>query len=454
MAEIVNKAGSGARVPDGLGRYPVLGGLPDFARDPLNHLMRSAREKGDFVRLKFPGAPIYLISHPDDVEYVLVKTGRGFTKGRGNEVMRLGLGNGLIMSNGDFWRRQRRLSQPAFHKARIKGYGDVMARYARRWTDRWRSGEVYDVHAEMTHLTLEIVAKCLFDADPHTAEAQEVAPALKKALNEYTREMTSFLKLPKGVPTPRRRRLNETVRLIEGVVYRIIDERRANEGDRGDLLSMLMAAQDLDGTQMTSRQLRDELMNLYIAGHETTANTLTWTFYFLSQHPEVDAKMHEEFEAVLGDRLPEADDVALMPYTAAVLKEVMRLYPPVWVLARQTFEDIELGGHHVPAGTELWMSQWVVHRDERFFENADTFRPERWLDGLEKRIHKYAYFPFGGGPRLCIGNNFANMEATLVLATILRRFRLKVLPDHPVEIQPSVTIRPKHGLKTRLIQRA
>lgn len=440
----------GSRVPPGPAGYPIVGSLPNFARDPLGFLEHCAREYGDVVRMPLGRSPLWLLSHPDDIELVHVRSTRGFDKGYGFKDPLLG--NGLVNSEGDFWRRQRRMIQPAFHKRRIDAYGETMVARTERMLERWRDGRTIDVHAEMMRLTLGIIAQTMFGAEVEGEEGA-VAQALSAAMDGETG--AGFLELPEWVPTPGRLRTKRAVEELDRVVLGIITERRAAAEageDRGDLLDMLLAAQDEDGARMTDRQLRDEVMTVFLAGHETTANALTYAFFLLSRNPGAEKALLYELGEVLGGEAPDPSDARRLPYAEAVFKESMRLYPPVWVVSRVATEETEIGGYRVPAGTELATSQWVVHRDGRFYEEPLEFRPTRWLEGdpgLEKRIPRYAYFPFGGGPRQCIGNSFATMEAVLVLAMVAQRFRLEVPPDHRLELQPSVTIRPKGGLPAR-----
>jgi cytochrome P450 len=428
----------------------LLGHLPELSRDHLGFVLDTARRYGDFVPLKFGRRTTVLLSNPRDVEDVLVTRQRNFTKGYFYRILGTLLGNGLLTSEGEFWLRQRRLAQPAFHRERINGYAEAMVRFTRELLASWRAGEVRDVHDDMMRLTLRIVGQTLFDADI-VAEAPEVGQALPQALHELSQQMTGpeFV-LPSRIPTPSRIRLRHAVARLDPVVLGIIAQRRVSGEDRGDLLSALLRVQDEDGSRMTDRQLRDEAMTIILAGHETTALALSWTWYLLSQHPGVRARLAEELTSVLDGRAPSLADVPRLPYAEAVLLETMRLYPPVYGIGRESIADMDLGGHHLPAGTNVYMLAWVIQRDQRHFDNPDAFVPERWLDGLAKRLPRFAYFPFGGGPRLCIGQQFAMLEATLLLATIAQSWRLTLEPGHPVVLHPAITLRPKHGLRMHL----
>jgi cytochrome P450 len=395
---------------------------------------------------------VYFISHPDFIEQVLVAHNRKFIKGRILRKNRRLFGDGLLTSEGDFWLRQRRLAQPAFHRARIASYADTMVKYADRLLAEWKGGEQRDIHAEMMRLTLQIVAKTLFDADVDQ-DAKDVGRALA-ALMELNSDFRKLILTPTWLPTPRNIRAAVAIRRLDKIIFRFIAERRKSGKDAGDLLSMLLAARDEDGSRMTDRQLRDEAITIFLAGHETTANALSWTWMLLSQNPAVEAKLHAELDAVLAGRTPSLDDLPNLRYTGHVITESMRLYPPAWGMARVAIEDVEIGGYPIPKGCGISLAQWVVHRDARWFDAPEEFRPERWEGDLMKRLPRFAYFPFGGGPRQCIGNNFAVMEATLLLATIAQKFRIRLVPGHPVVPMPSITLRPRHGVRGKLEARA
>jgi cytochrome P450 len=406
------------------------------------------------VRLNFPGPPAYLLSNPDHIEQVLVGNNRNFIKDRVTRGELSILGDGLLTSDGDFWRRQRRLAQPAFHRERIANYAETMVSYTERMLEGWKGGETRDAHHDMMRLTLEIVAKTLVDADI-ADEAEEVGEALGAVMAHFSDQGNGvFLRmLPDSIPTPSNLRYRRAQRQLEEFIYGLIDARRKSGRDTGDLLSMLLHARDEDGSRMSDKQLRDEVMTVIMAGHETTAIALSWTWRLLSLHPEVEKKLHSELAEQLDGRAPTMDDLPYLPYTDAILKESMRLFPPAWAIGREAIEDCEIGGYHVPAETQLFISQYVVHRLPHTFEDPENFDPDRWTDGLEKRIPKYAYFPFGGGPRLCIGQSFAKMEAALLLATIAQNFKLDLVPGQRVTPQPSITLRPKNGVRVKLERR-
>jgi cytochrome P450 len=388
-----------------------------------------------------------IVNHPDLVEEVLVTRNRSFIKHFALRQTKRTLGNGLLTSEGEFWRRQRRLAQPAFHRDRISTYADVMVAFTERMLQSWGDGQVRDVQDDMMRLTLEIVAKTLFDADV-AGDAPEAAVAMDTLLHCFTARLDALIRVPESFPTPLNLRMQRAAKRLDQIILDIVARRRASGEDRGDLLSMLLQAHDEDdGAQMTDQQLRDELMTLFMAGHETTANTLTWAWYLLSAHPDSEARLHAELDEVLGGRAPTLADLPRLPYADMVITETLRVFPTVWILGREAIEPCRIGSYEITPGTTVYMSQWVLHRDPRFFDDPETFRPERWGDGFAKRLPRYEYFPFGGGPRVCIGNAFAQMEAVLLLATIARRFRVKLAPDAVVKPLPTMTLRPDGGMK-------
>jgi cytochrome P450 len=431
----------------------VLGCLRAFRRNMLGFYTHTA-SYGDIVPYRLGRHPLCLINHPDYTEKVLIADAKNY--GKRTYVLNLLvplLGNGLLTSEGDFWLRQRRLIQPAFHKQRIGAFAEVMVDYTRRMLDGWQDGQRLDMHAAMTGLALEIVGKTLFDADVAN-DAEGVGAALEVVMDQFISRWESFLPLPVWVPTRANVRFNRTVKKLDAVIYKMIAQRRQSGQERGDLLSLLLQARDEDdGTGMTDRQLRDEAMTLFLAGHETTASALSFTWYLLAQHPDAERTMLAELDNVLGGRPPTLADLPRLRYTEHVLLESMRLYPPAFGFGRVARIDCEIGGYRIPAGTTVIMIPWVTQRDSRWFADPLAFCPERWDGDLAKRLPRYAYFPFGGGPRLCIGNQFAMMEATLVLATMLQRFHYELLPDPAVVLRPVVTLRPAHGVPMKLHKR-
>lgn len=446
---------STALFPDGPKGNFLLGIMSDFNRDALGFIERMPREYGDVVRARFFYLLSYFLYHPNDIEQVLATNNRNFIKPRSVRTpffCRL-VGNGLLTSEGEFWRRQRRLAQPAFHRARINAYGETMVAYTEKMLDSWRDGEQRDIHQDMTHLTMQIVTRTLFNTDV-THDAEHISAALQIIVEPFSSQATLKWILDNRLPTRTNRRFHEAVRQIDEFIFRIINQRRESGEDHGDLLSMLLQAQDeTDGTGMTDQQLRDETMTLFLAGYETTSLALTWAWYLLAQHPEAETQLRQELDEVLGGRAPQVADMPRLRYTEMVAKETMRLYPPAYIVGREAVSDCEVGGYRVRAGTQLFMPAWVVHRDARFYERPNAFWPERWTTAFVEQLPRYAYFPFGGGPRICIGNSFAMMEIILLLATIAQKFQLRLVPEQRVELCPAMSLRPRHGIRMILEKR-
>lgn len=440
---------STVHIPPGPSGNFLIGHIPEINRDPINFFSECARKYGDVVRWQFGPFPAFLLNHPSLTEEVLVTQYRNFAK---SSVYRRGLrvvGNGLLTSEGDFWQRQRRLVQPAFHQERIAAYGQIMVAYSNQLLAQWQDDSIRDIHEDMMSLTSQIISKALFDVDI-AGEVEGVQAALD-AVMDFNAQLSNQYLLPGWVPTPSNLRYQKAIEKLDAIIYGIINQRRTSGKDTGDLLSLLLQVRDEDdGTGMTNQQVRDEAMTLFLAGHETTANTMTWTWFLLSQHPQVEAKLQAELQTVLGGRTPTVADLRQLRYTEQVVLEAMRLYPPVWGMSRVALHDCVLGGYDVKAGTTVFVSQWITHRDPRFFEQPEVFNPDRWADNLIKRLPTFAYFPFGGGQHICIGKSFAMMEAILILATLAQKFRLTLQPNHPVVLQPSLTLRPKHGMKMLL----
>ena len=438
--------GSGVRYP---GQFMV-----EIARNPLAMMVAMKEMHGDIAHWRIGPQNLYLFSHPDLIRDVLVTHGRNFHKSRGLERARRLLGNGLLTSEGEFHLRQRRLAQPAFHKQRIAAYAVTMCDYAARTSQRWRDGETLDMHTEMMRLTLGIVARTLFDADVEN-EAAEIGQALTMAFESFNFAMLPFTEYLEKLPLPSVRRFNSARDTLDRTIYRVIEERRRSGEDKGDLLSMLLMATDTegDGSGMSDLQLRDEALTIFLAGHETTANALTWTWYLLSQHPDVEARLHSEVDAALNGRAPAYDDMAALPYTRMVFAESMRLYPPAWAIGRRALEPFDARGFTIPKRSVVIMSQYIVHRDERFFPEPDRFDPDRWSPEAVAQRPKFSYFPFGGGNRVCIGEQFAWMEGMLLIAALAQKWRMRLVPDHRVEVQPLITLRPKYGMRMTLEKR-
>jgi cytochrome P450 len=427
----------------------IFGNLLAFRKDPLGFYTACARDYGNVANFRIANARVYLLSNPELIKEVLVRNYSNFTKGRVIRSNRALLGSGLLTNEGEFWRRQRRLSQPAFHREHIAGYAKVITQFTNRLMTGWHDGETRDMQQDMKRVTTEIIAKILLNEDV-TKESDEIGAALKIAREELTNRMRFGLLIPEQFPTPGNLHFMRAVNRLDKIVLNIIQQRRESGFRGADLLSALLAAQDLDGSQMTDRQLRDEVMTIFVAGHETTALALTWALFLLAEHPEVTARLRAESNEWLGRGFPEFKDIPCLRYTEMVAKEVLRLYPPSWTIPRQAIHDCELGGYFVPAGTSVTISQWVMHRDPRFFENPAEFRPERWDKDFEENLPPFLYFPFGLGPRQCIGQSLAMTEMILILAMLARDFNFELQADPPVIPWPSLTIYPRNGIRIKV----
>ncbi len=413
-------------------------------RDPLTFMTRVAQEYGDLVCLRFFHIRTFVLTNPEHIENVLIDNAQKFIKGRVLRANRHLFGNGLLTSEGDFWLRQRRMMQPAFHRARIANYAGTMTGCATRLMESWKPGEPIDLHEAMMRVTLQVVGQTLFSADVER-DAPQVGETLQVLL-EYTADFRRLVMTPQWLPTRQNLKAKRAVRQLTEIIDRIVHEHRQSSEDNGDLLSLLLRAQDEDGSRMTTQQLRDEALTLFLAGHETTASALSWTWWLLAQNQRVEEKLHAELDKVLNGRTPTLEDLPQLTYTSHIVSESIRLYPPAWAIARLAIEDHELGGYAVPKGTGIAAVPWVVHRDPRWYENPEEFIPERWEGELLRKIPRFAYFPFSFGARQCIGNSFALMEANLVLATIAQQFRFRLVPGREVVPMASITLRPRNGL--------
>lgn len=428
--------------------------MREFQRDTLGFLSRNAAYFGDVFGFRIVGRKLVFVNHPDMIRDILVTHQKQFAKGRALERAKRLLGNGLLTSEGEFHLRQRRLVQPAFHRDRIAQYSTAMVEITQRTADRWHDGLTFDAHEAMMELTLSIVAKTLFGADVDD-EADEIREALTGVLETFNLALLPAAELMELLPLPWVRKFRRSRERLDRTVYRIIGERRAELArgvDRGDLLSMLLAATDGegDGTGMTDEQLRDEVMTLFLAGHETTANALTWTWYLLCRHPKVEELLHAEVDAL--GHPPTIDDLPRLEYTRRIVMESMRLYPPAYAVGRRALEDYVIGEHLVPKGTVVLLSQFLVHRDPRWYPKPEQFDPDRWLPDVIATRPKLSYFPFGAGTRICVGEQFAWTEAILVLATLAQRWRLWLAPKQRIAVDPRITLRPRYGV--RMVVRA
>ena len=426
----------------------ALGNLLAIRRDVLGLLSRVAEECGDIASFRVGPIRLVLLNHPDYIRDVLVTNARSFIKGRPLRLATRLLGNGLLTSEGDFHARQSRIVQPALHAERIRGYGAVVVERAERMSERWRNGGTLDVMREMITLATEIAGMTMFHWDMEPAVAEGVGIALDECMSLFSRASLPWAELLLKLPLPSSRRFYRAKAHLDGVIYGLIAERRRTGGDRGDLLSMLLVAQDRegDGGGMTDTQVRDEALTLFLTALDTTSLALTWTWYLLSQHPAAEAELHAELDRVLGGRTPVIEDIDRLPFTAMVFHEAMRLFPPIYAIARQAVDAVTVGGYTVPAGTLVLMSPYLMHRDPRYFAEPSRFDPWRWNHAAGARPPKFAYFPFGGGPRGCIGQPYAMQEGVLVLATIARRWRLRLAPGYRVEFRPLINLRPRRGM--------
>lgn len=439
------------RHPPGPGGHPLLGILPEIRRDPLGFNLRITRQYGDILRARIALWPTYQVNHPDHVRHVLQANHRNYSKRTfGFSVTRWLLGKGLATSEGAFWLRQRRLMQPAFHQQRIAAFGELMTRTAREALEGWwwhaERGQPLDVQLEMTRLTLRVATRALFSLDvgPEVDRIERCNQVILRFLQE--RFYTPLI--PTWLPTPANRRAGAARRSLEEIVRRIIEERRGSDRQPDDLLGLLLSVRDEEtGRPMDEAQIRDEVMTLLLAGHETTANTLAWACYLLARHPEVERRLVAELGRVLDGRAPTVDDLSELPFLQQVVEETLRLYPPVWGFSRRSLAEDEIGGYYVPPDTEVWICTYTVHRHPKVWSDPEAFRPERFAERPLKDRPRLAWLPFGGGPRMCIGAGFAMLEAQLVLATLLPRFHLSLVRGHPVVPEPLFSLRMRHGLR-------
>ncbi|HXH70975.1 MAG TPA: cytochrome P450 [Pyrinomonadaceae bacterium] len=430
----------------------ILGGhFMQFRRDPTGFLQKLAK-LGDVTSFKMGGQLAFFLNHPDFARDLLITNNAKFIKGRALQRAKRLLGEGLLTSEGETHLSQRRMIQPAFHREKIKSYAESMTEYAAKMRDEWKDGEVRDIDKEMMHLTLQIVGKTLFSANVED-DADEIGAALTTIIEMFNYLLLPFSELLEKLPIPQVKRFNRAKETLDSIIYGIINERRKSGEDTGDLLSMLLQAQDEEsGGRMTDEQIRDECLTLFLAGHETTANALTWTFYLLSQNPEKEAKLHEELKQVLqNERIPTVEDLPNLIYTESIFAESLRLFPPAWALGRLAIEQHEFDGYKIPKGSLVLLSQFVMQRDKRFWENAETFLPERWeKQSVREAVKKYVYFPFSSGVRGCIGEGFAWTEGILLIATVARKWKLKLMPEQRIAMNPLMTLRPKFGMKMKI----
>jgi len=439
---------SPATRPPGPSGRPLIGSLFEYVRDPFAFVERCAREYGDLAYYEVFGRPFYQVNSPEGIEHVLVQNNQNYVKGElFQESLGPVLGNGLLNSEGEFWRRQRHLIGPAFEPDRIAEYAETMVDRTEETATRWQDGAVRDVHDDMMELTLEIVADALFGVEVGR-DVDTVGDALEVVMN-YQEGYSGVL--PVDLPTPARLRLDRAIDDLERVVYRIVDERAHNPGD--DVVSRLLAVEDDEGRRMSREQVRDEVMTLLLAGHETTALALTFTWFLLAQHPTVEERLVAELDGELRGDAPDVGDVRNLSYLDRVVQESMRLYPPVPGIVREATAPDEIAGYPIPEGATITINQWTVHRDSRFYDDPMSFRPDRWTDEMEQSLPRLAYFPFSAGPRRCVGDRFALLEAKLVLATLLRDYHLELESSPSLDLVATITARPRNPVLMRVHER-
>lgn len=437
--------------PPGPKGLPWIGNVPTLWQDQLVSAVRAMEDHGDFVALRFGPYRYYLVYDVDAIKHVLVDNNKNYVKSRNYQGLKLVLGKGLVTSDGELWRRQRKLAQPAFLRRRVEAFAEPMARMSEEHAERWSrlgDGAVVDVHEEMMRLTLRIVGRTLFDVELGH-DADRIGPRIATLIHYANEYAMALVRLPTWLPTRRNREFHRALRSIDTVIYDIVEIRRNSGREHDDLLGLLMSATDEDG-RMSEQQLRDEVMTLIGAGHETTANALSWTFYLLSLHPGVDARLEDELDAVLGGRTPTLEDLPQLPLVERIIKESMRLYPPAWAFERDALDDDVLGGWPIEKGATIGIIPYGLHRHPKHWDNPEGFDPDRFLPERSAGRPRYAYLPFGGGPRQCIGMGMALMEAAVVLATLRQRHRLELVPGQRVELDPSITLRPAAPIRMRL----
>lgn len=448
--------GLARKLPTPKGNW-LLGQLWERQNDPLGMLERTFRNGGDFVHLRMGPRHIYVLNHPDLIKQVFHDDASHFIKGFGYDKLEPILGKGLLTSEGEFWRRQRKLAQPAFHRQRLEGYARVMTEFTEKKIQEWgRTGgsDILSIGREMMKLTLGIVGKTLLGTDV-AGEADRIGPIVTALTVEANFRITSLNPLRGKLPTPANRRFKQQALVLKELVLGIIREKRASGQDTGDLLSMLILAKDADThEQMTDQQLLDEVMTIFLAGHETTANALSWIWVLLSQNPSEEKKLHDELDRVLGGRIPTFADLPALSYVKQVVEEALRVYPPAWLISREVVTPVKLRGYEVVPGEIMIIAPWILHRHPAYWKDPEVFRPERFAEeGEASLVPKYGYIPFGGGARVCIGNQFALMEMQLVVATIAQKFRLRLSAGQSLKPEPMITLRPPEGLKMEVIRR-
>jgi cytochrome P450 len=438
-----------------------------IVKDPINTLSKMAKEYGDLSHFKLGRMHVYLINNPDYIEKILIYDHSNFSKGPRLQIAKRLLGEGLVTSEGEFHKSQRKLIQPLFLPKKISSYGAIMTDRALHMIQGWKNGSVVNIHSELMKVTLSIICKSVMDYEMESKQAKDFGNAF-----EITKKYSSRLQHPLGqildrVPfLPKVAQSRNAGKTLNTIVYGLISERRKEIESRTkdksapgeDLLSKLIIVQSDDGSTMTDTQLRDEIITILIAGHETTSNALTWTYYLLSQNPQIERRVFEEIDQVMGGngedyKQPSISDLPKLEYVEKVFRESMRLYPPVWTMGRFAINDYPLGGYTIPKGSSLMFSQYVMHHNEKYFDNPETFDPDRWTEEFKMHLPRFSYFPFGGGIRGCVGEAFAWQEGILLIATISSYWSMRLVPNQRVKLQPGITLNPKNGIKMKLKSR-
>ncbi|MBK8397678.1 MAG: cytochrome P450 [Leptospiraceae bacterium] len=446
---------SKVKVPGPPKSHFIFGNLSDFQKNPPEYILNTAKKYGNISAIDLAGFLCVIVNEPEVIKDIMMTNQKQFVKAHAFRIFKKLLGEGLLTSEGEFHKRQKRLAQPAFFKQRIHSYGPGMVDYINRTQTSWKDGETIDLHTQMTDLTLGVVTKTLFNTEVGTAESRALAESITAALEIFDEVLASpfadfILKIPF---LPITMRLKKAIKKLDKILYQIIDEHRTHGGDQGDFISMMMLAKDEEGTgSMSNKQIRDEAITIFLAGHETTANALCWTFYLLAKNPDKRKKFLAEIDSVLGGKKPTVEDVPKLTYTLMVFSEALRMYPPVWWTGRENLEEYTIGDYKFKKGTIFVISQYAMHHDERFYSDPYTFRPERWLPEEADARPKFAFFPFGAGIRMCIGNQFAEQEAILALASLSQDWLLHIEEEKQV-LSTMLTLRPKDGMKVKLERR-
>jgi len=447
----------GKAVPTVPSAHPLFRNALSFAKGPLPFMLRQWENLGDFYDVNFPQIPFLVLSHPDHVKHILVNNHRNYKKAFSYNFLSYTLGKGLVTNEGESWLKQRRTAQPAFHRARLASLVDVMVQdteaLADRWLEKAHNGEPLEVSVDMMKTTSAIVAHTLFGTDVHS-QSDEIVKLMNTVNHQTTQKLVNPLRSPMWMPTPNNLELNRAIRRLDEIIYAIIGQRRSSSTQQHDLLAMLMEAEDEEtGDRMSDQQLRDETVTLMLAGTETSANALSWTFSLLLRHPEVMKKLRQEVDSVLKDTPLSSESLRQMRYTSQVINESMRIYPPAWIVAREALSYDEVAGFPIPQGSQVYISPFIVHRHPDFWKQPSVFDPGRFSEEQSKGRHKFAFFPFGGGPRYCIGNNFAMMEMQVILSTLVHRFEFQAISRLPVALDPLLTLRPQDPIMVSVRER-